>query len=124
MAKHLSEFRAFPLFYYGQNYLLGVQAWLIAPLFWIARPSIGVQKIPLVILNAVTAVLFIRLLITNLTLRPAVAFVAALPFIVPTPVVAANFLQSVEPFLYILILWVLRDRPFAFGAPRVRLPAA
>ena len=25
MAKHLSEGRAFPLFFYGQNYLLGVQ---------------------------------------------------------------------------------------------------
>lgn len=116
MAKHLSEFRTFPLFYYGQNYLLGAQSWMIAPLFWVARPSIGVQKIPLVIMNVVTAVLFIRLLITNLALRPAVAFLAALPFIVPTPIVAANFLQSVEPVLYVLILWVLRNRPFAFGA--------
>ena len=31
MAKHLSEFRAFPLFFYGQNYMLGVQAWITAP---------------------------------------------------------------------------------------------
>jgi hypothetical protein len=116
MAKHLSEFRTFPLFYYGQNYLLGVQSWIIAPLFWVARPSIGIQKIPLVIINVVTAVLLIRLLITNLNLRPGVAFLAALPFIVPTPIIAANFLQSVEPVLYILLLWVLRRRPFAFGA--------
>ncbi|GEM_PF-4380228 len=28
MAKHLSEFRTFPLFFYGQNYMLGVQSWL------------------------------------------------------------------------------------------------
>lgn len=116
MAKHLSEFRKFPLFYYGQNYLLGAQSWVIAPLFWVARPSIGIQKIPLVIMNVATAVLLIRLLIANLTLRPAVAFLAALPFIVPTPLIAANFLQSVEPLLYVLILWVLRDRPLAFGA--------
>jgi len=26
MAKHLSEFRSFPLFFYGQNYMLAVQA--------------------------------------------------------------------------------------------------
>lgn len=116
MAKHLSELRTFPLFYYGQNYLLGTQSWIIAPLFWIARPSIGVQKIPLVILNVVTAVVLIRLIISHLHLRPAVAFLAALPFIVPTPIVAANFLQSVEPLLYVVILWALRDRPVAFGA--------
>ena len=41
MAKHLSEFRTFPLFYYGQNYMLGVQSWIVAPFFWIARPSIA-----------------------------------------------------------------------------------
>jgi hypothetical protein len=116
MAKHLSEFRTFPLFYYGQNYLLGAQSWIIAPLFWIARPSIALQKLPLVIINAVTAVVLVRLLITDLRLRPAIAFAAALPFIVPTPIIAANFLQSIEPLLYVLILWVLRDRPFGFGA--------
>src|SRR5437773_631278 len=115
MAKHLSEFRTFPLFYYGQNYLLGTQSWVIAPLFWIARPSIGVQKIPLVIANVVTAVVLIRLVISNLGLRPAVAFLAASPFIIPTPIIAANFLQSVEPLLYVLLLWLLRYRPFAFG---------
>src|SRR4029079_19640526 len=53
---------------------------------------------------------------TNLKLRPAIAFAAALPFIVPTPIIAANFLQSIEPLLYVLVLWVLRDRPFGFGA--------
>ena len=41
MAKHLSEFRTFPLFYYGQNYMLGVQSWIVAPFFWMARPSIA-----------------------------------------------------------------------------------
>ena len=51
MAKHLSEFRTFPLFFYDQNYMLGVQSWIIAPFFWIARPSIAVLKTPLVLLN-------------------------------------------------------------------------
>jgi hypothetical protein len=116
MAKHLSEFRRFPLFYYGQNYMLGAQAWLVAPLFWVARPSIGIQKIPLVAFNVVTAVLLLRLVISNLALRPALAFLAALPFVVPTPIISASFLQSVEPAMYVLILWALRDRPLAFGA--------
>ena len=116
MAKHLSEFRTFPLFYYGQNYLLGVQSWVIAPLFWIARPSIALQKAPMTIVNVVAAVLLVRLITSNLRLRPAVAFLAALPFIVPAPLVVSSFLQGVEPLLYVLILWMLRGRPFAFGA--------
>jgi len=121
MAKHLSEFKTFPLFFYGQNYMLGVQAWIVAPFFWIARPSVAVLKTPLVILNALAAVLLIRGISTRLQLRPAVAFVAALPFIVPTPVVAGSLLQTlgssgIEPILYVLFLWMLRPRPVAFGA--------
>ena len=58
---------------------------------------------------------------SRLHLRPAIGFVAALPFIMPTPVIAGSFLQTlgssgVEPLLYVLILWMLRSRPFAFGA--------
>jgi hypothetical protein len=121
MAKHLSEFRHFPLFFYGQNYMLGAQAWIIAPFFWIARPSIAVLKAPLLLLNALAAVLLIRGLSSRLSMRPTLAFTAALPFIVPNPVVGSRFLQTlgtsgVEPLLYILFLWMLRQRPFAFGA--------
>ena len=36
MAKHISEGRAFPVFIYGDRYMLAVQAWLAAPLFAIA----------------------------------------------------------------------------------------
>ena len=41
MAKHISEGRTFPLFTYGQNYNLAVEAWMAAPLFWIAGPSVA-----------------------------------------------------------------------------------
>src|SRR5215204_4094960 len=40
MAKHLAELRAFPLFYYGQSYMLAVEAWLAAPVFAIAGASV------------------------------------------------------------------------------------
>src|SRR6266699_4350143 len=60
MAKHLSEFRTFPMFFYGQNYMLGVQSWIIAPLFWIARPAVSVMKTPLVLLNISAALLLMR----------------------------------------------------------------
>jgi hypothetical protein len=121
MAKHLSEFRTFPLFFYGQNYMLGVQSWIVAPFFWIAGPSIAVLKTPLVLLNVLAAVLLMRGVSRSVGVRPGLGFVAALPFIAPTPVVAGSFLQTlgssgVEPLLYVLVLWMLRGRPFAFGA--------
>ena len=120
MAKHLSEFRTFPLFFYGQHYMLGAQAWIVAPFLWLARPSIAVLKTPMVLLNVLAAVLLIRGISSRRGVRPAVAFVAALPFIVPTPVVAGSFVQlgssGVEPLIYVLLLWMLRGRPFAFGA--------
>jgi hypothetical protein len=80
MAKHISEFRAFPLFFYGQNYMLAVQAWIIAPFFWLAGPSVAMMRLPLILLNALAAVVLLRGLSSELRLRPAVAFVASLPF--------------------------------------------
>ena len=120
MAKHLSEFRTFPLFSYGENYQLAVEAWIIAPFFWIFRPSVAVMKIPLVILNVAVALTLMRTISVALNQRPALAFLATLPFIMPTPVLAGSLMQNsgsaTEPLLYVPLLWVLRRRPFAFGA--------
>jgi hypothetical protein len=120
MAKHMSSFQRFPLFFYGQNYMLGVQAWIIAPMFWIVRPSVAAMRAPLVLLNCAVAIWLIGALNRRLGLRPLVALAAVLPFIIPTPAVAARLLEAqgscVEPFVYILLLWQLRQRPFAFGA--------
>jgi len=120
MAKHLSDLRGFPLFYYGLNYMLGVEAWIIAPFFWIARPSVAVMRVPLIALNVLVAVWLVVALSRRLALRPAIAFIAALPFIMPTPAVGSQLLEAagacIEPFVYLLLLWQLRHRPLAFGA--------
>jgi hypothetical protein len=119
MARHLSRFHGFPLFYYGLNYLLGVEAWLIAPFFAVFRSSVAVMRLPLVILNAVVAVGLVVLLEGELRLRPAIAFAAALPFVIPSPGAANALLEvagaCVEPFVYVLALWLLRRRPVAYG---------
>src|SRR6185503_18233643 len=57
MAKHLAEGRAFPVFLYGQTYMLGVEAWLAAPLFAIFGASASVLKLPLLAMNVAIAVL-------------------------------------------------------------------
>ena len=119
MARHLSRLQTFPLFYYGLNYMLGVEAWIIAPLFALGRSSVQLARLPFVVLNAVVAVWLIARLSGQNGLRPALAFVAALPFIMPTPAVSGQLLEfagsCVEPFIYVLLLWTLRDRPLAFG---------
>src|SRR3954465_4122967 len=102
MARHLSRLQTFPLFYYSLNYILGVQAWIIAPFFWLGRPSVALARVPLVALNVAVALWLLRMFTARLRLRPTSAFVAALPFLVPTPAVSSALLQfsgaSIEPF--------------------------
>ena len=119
MAKHLAEGRAFPLFYYGQNYLLGVEAWLAAPLFLLAGASVAALKLPLVVINLAVALLLIHLLERHASLRPLHAGVAALFFVLAPPGTASQLLTalgvSVEPFLYVLLIWMFRARPVWLG---------
>lgn len=119
MAKHLSELHAFPLFFYGQHYMLAVQSWIAVPFFWIGGPTLAMLRLPLVALNAGVAALLIRMLARN-GVRPLYAFVSALPVVVTTPVVSTALVEtlgaSIEPLMYVLLLWALRHRPAAFGA--------
>ena len=47
MAKHISEGRAFPVYFYGQSYLLAVEAYLAAPVMWLLGPTEVALKLPL-----------------------------------------------------------------------------
>ena len=60
MAKHLAELRAFPIFWYGQTYMLGVEAWAAAPLMALAGASVTALKLPLLAMNIVIALLLFR----------------------------------------------------------------
>lgn len=119
MAKHLSEGRGFPLFFYGQNYMLGVEAWMAVPFFWLGGPTVAMLRVPLVLVNLAVALVAVLLFVRR-GLTPGFAFVAVLPLIATTPILSVELLTvlgaSVEPFLYLLILWALRRRAAAFGA--------
>lgn len=118
MAKHASEFRTFPLFFYGQNYMLGVQAWLAVPFFWFGGPTAVMLRLPLLFINAGVA-WGLMVVFRRLGLRPALGLVAVLPFAVTTPMMSDALLRplgaAVEPFAWVLILWALRQRPWWFG---------
>ena len=118
MAKHLAEGRDFPLFFYGQNYMLGVQAWMAVPFIWLWGATVTAIRMPLLLINLAMAASFVTVLVRH-QVRPAFAFVAALPVIVTTPAVSAGLYEtlgaSVEPILYVLILWALRRKLVPFG---------
>ncbi len=119
MAKHLSEGRAFPVFWYGQAYLLGVEAWLAAPVMRVAGATVTALKLPLLAINLAVAWLLVRLFEREVGLRPALAACAASFFVLAAPIAAAHVLTAnganLEPFLYILLLWILRRRPVWLG---------
>ncbi len=119
MAKHLSELRTFPLFFYGQDYMLGVQSWIAAPFFRLGGPTLAMLRLPLVIINCVVAVWLLRQLARSIG-SPWLALAAILPFAAAAPLLSTQLLEnlgaSVEPFLYVLCLWALRRRPLTFGA--------
>ena len=120
MAKHMSEFRALPVFFYGQHFMLAVEAWLAAPLFFFAGASVTVLKLPLLGMHLAITVLLLVVLERELKLRPVLAFVPTLFFIAAPTGTTELMLQTnggnVEPFLYVLLLWLLRHKPFSFGA--------
>ncbi len=119
MAMHLASAKVFPLMYYGQAYMLAVEAWLAAPLFLVFGPSIAVLQLPVVAMNVAVALLLLRLLVRESGLSPAAALTASLFFVLAPTVTASRLTQAVggdiEPFLYVLLLWMLRARPAWFG---------
>lgn len=119
MAKHLSELRAFPVFWYGQTYMLGVEAWLAAPLMAVFGSSGTALKLPLLVMNLAITLLLFKGLTRDAGLDEARAAFATAFFVLAAPITAAHFLTAnggnVEPCLYILLLWFLRRHPVWFG---------
>lgn len=119
MATHIAQGRAFPLYFYGQTYMLAIEAWLAAPIVAIAGPSVAALKAPLVVVNVVAVVLLAWLAAKATRRRPLVCALAALPLALPPAGIAARVVEAnggnVEPWLYVLVLWALRDRPWPFG---------
>lgn len=120
MAKHISEGRAFPLFFYGQSYLLAVEAYVAAPFLMIGGATVGALHVSIVAWNLAFAALLIAGLHRFAGLRPFYGLVAAAAFVFAPPETSALLTEaqggSIEPFVYVLLLWWLRKRPLAFGA--------
>ena len=119
MAKHLAELRAFPVFWYGQSYMLGVEAWIAAPLMAAFGASVTALKLPLLAMNVAIVLLLFRALGRDDGLDDRQAGFATLFVVLAAPMTAAHLLTAnggnVEPALYVLLLWMLRNRTVWFG---------
>lgn len=120
MAKHLAERRALPLFFYGQTYMLGVEAWAAAPFFVAAGPTITTLRISILAWNLAFVWLLIAALRRDCGLSPWAAFVPAMIFALAPVSVATQLMAArggiIEPFVWVIVLWLLRRRPLWFGA--------
>jgi hypothetical protein len=116
----LGEGRAFPLFFYGQSYMLAVESWLAVPIFWIAGPTVAALRFSLILTNCAVATLLIAGFWKWAGLRPWYGLAASLFFVFAPPSTSAHLVEAVggniESFLYVLLLWPLRHRPLLFGA--------
>jgi hypothetical protein len=120
MAKHLVEGRAFPLHLYSLPHMLGVTSWIAAPFFVLGGPTVVMLKLPLVLMNAAITGLLVDRLHRDVHLRPVLSLVASLPFILAPPFLShLHYVDAgggnPEPLLFVLLLWLLRDRPLWFG---------
>ena len=118
MAKHIAEFRAFPVYQYAASYVLMVSAYVIAPFMWVLGPSPLALKLPLMLMNTAAGVgLIVAIMRTGLPPRAAVLL--ALPVLMTSAVTSAGLMDAlgmtVEPGLFVIALWALRRQPLAFG---------
>lgn len=120
MAKHLMEGRAFPLFFYGQTYMLGVEAWAAVPFFLVAGPTVPALRLSMLAWNIAFGLLIVAGLQRDAGLRPWSALLPALFFLAAPASVSTQLVTAqggiIEPFVYIGVLWFLRRRPLWFGA--------
>src|SRR5262249_33306878 len=89
------------------------------PLFVPSGASRGVRKVPLLAMNLVIALLLVRTFQREMRLTPLQSFAVSLPFILPPVGLSAVFTESnggnLEPYLYVVLLWVARKRPWLMG---------
>jgi hypothetical protein len=119
MAKHASEGRAAPLFFYGQAYMLAVESWIAVPFFWMGGATVAALRASLIATNLAVVTLLVVGLMRGVGPRPVAALAAAAWFALAPPRTAADLVEAqggnIEPFLWVLLAWLVRARPFWLG---------
>jgi len=118
MAKHIIEGRAFPVFMYGQTYLLALDSYMSVPFFLAFGPTVAAMRLALMTMNGVIATTLIVALVRWGGLRPLYALAASMFFTFAPPLTGASLVEAcgnIGQFLYIVLLFLLRRRALWFG---------
>lgn len=118
MAKHIVEGRAFPVFMYGQTYLLALDSYVSVPFFLVFGPTVMAMRLALMTMNGVIATAVILGLVRWGGLRPLYALAASAFFTFAPPLTGAALVEAcgnIGQFLYIVLLFFLRRRALWFG---------
>lgn len=119
MAKDIAAGRAYPLFMYGQRYMVPIGAWLCAPLLGVLGTSVFTLKLPMLVMNLTIAALLWLSLRREPGVGPYGAAVATLPFALPAVATASRLVEhaggNIEPFLFVLLGYLARNRAILAG---------
>jgi len=119
LAKHISEFKSFSLYPYGLDYMLALESFLAAPVFAVFGQGITQLKMPVLVMNIATLIMLMAVLVRECGLKPHEAFLSSLFFAVPNALVSCRLSDAqggnIEPFMFMILMWILRRRPAALG---------
>ncbi len=119
MAKHIADGSAFPLFFYGQKYMMAFEAWLAAPFMKILGPSVAALKLSLLLQGVVSVLLVYFFLKKDTTLRAPYALLSVSFLAIPSVVTSSRLMEAqggnIEAILFVLLIWLLRNKIILFG---------
>ncbi len=108
MAKHIAEFKAFPLVYYGQDYNGTLLSWLLAPMQWLLGHSVWNLKLATASLSTLLVYLIYR--VGRKWMSPEAGLVAAtLTAIAPVMCTVYGLMALVGPIEGAVLAVILID---------------
>ncbi len=119
MSLDLLAGRSLPVFYYGQTYLASIEPYLAAPFLWLAGADRAALKLPMLLMNVLTLLLYYRAFRLDAAQPPRRALLLVAPLAVPAVLMASLLTDACggnwEPAFWIILMWMSRRRPLLLG---------
>jgi hypothetical protein len=119
MGKDIALGRGYPLFMYGQKYMLAVGSWLCAPLFAAFGVSVTTLKLPMFAMNIACVFMLWIGLRRERALGVWGTALAVVSFAAVGVVAASRLVEhqggNIEPFFFLMLAFLLRQHSIAQG---------
>lgn len=119
MANDITHLRHLPSTFYGQKYLLGIEAYLAVPFFLLFGSSIVSLKLPLFLMNFIFVYLLFYILYKDLKVSSLASGLVTL-MVAMAPLRPGIHMMmpdgaNIEPYIYVLLTWILRRKTYLLG---------